>query len=63
MSLLIERQVVSRQQYDQVRTNAEALQATVRADKAARKVQRQRSVPQRLPWRMPGRRPCRPGSG
>ena len=34
--LLIEKQVVSRQQYDQFRTNAEALEATVRADKAAK---------------------------
>jgi multidrug efflux system membrane fusion protein len=33
---LIEKQVVSRQQYDQFRTNAEALEATVRADKAAK---------------------------
>jgi multidrug efflux system membrane fusion protein len=33
---LIERQVVSRQQYDQFRTNAAALEATVRADKAAK---------------------------
>jgi multidrug efflux system membrane fusion protein len=34
--LLIEKQVVSKQQYDQFRTNAEALEATVRADKAAK---------------------------
>ncbi len=33
---LIEKQVVSRQQYDQIRTNAEALDATVRADEAAK---------------------------
>jgi multidrug efflux system membrane fusion protein len=33
---LIMKQVVSRQQYDQFRTNAEALEATVRADKAAK---------------------------
>jgi multidrug efflux system membrane fusion protein len=32
---LIDRKVVSEQQYDQFRTNAEALEATVRADKAA----------------------------
>jgi multidrug efflux system membrane fusion protein len=34
--MLIEKQVVSRQQYDQYRTNAAALEATVRADEAAR---------------------------
>jgi multidrug efflux system membrane fusion protein len=33
---LIEKQVVSTQQYNQFRTNAEALEATVRADKAAK---------------------------
>ena len=33
---LVEKHVVSRQQYDQFRTNAEALEATVRADKAAK---------------------------
>jgi multidrug efflux system membrane fusion protein len=33
--LLIEKKVVAEQQYDQFRTNAEALDATVRADKAA----------------------------
>jgi multidrug efflux system membrane fusion protein len=32
---LIEKKVVAKQQYDQFRTNAEALQATVRADRAA----------------------------
>jgi multidrug efflux system membrane fusion protein len=32
---LVEKKVVARQQYDQFRTNAEALDATVRADKAA----------------------------
>lgn len=32
---LVEKKVVAKQQYDQFRTNAEALQATVRVDKAA----------------------------
>ncbi len=33
---LMEKKVVAKEQYDQFRTNAEALQATVRADKAAK---------------------------
>ncbi len=32
---LLERQLIAREQYDQIRTNAEALAATVRADEAA----------------------------
>jgi multidrug efflux system membrane fusion protein len=34
-SYLVEKEYVAREQYDQIRTNAEALEATVRADKAA----------------------------
>ena len=34
-NLLVEKEVVSQQQYEQFRTNAEALDATVLADKAA----------------------------
>lgn len=38
---LMEKEVVSRQQYDQFRTKAEALEATVRADRAAKESLRQ----------------------